>query len=172
MPLTSTDPSLEDVFIAARQPLVRIARRILRNAELADDAVQDAFLRIAQMPRSLHVERPVAYWSRVVRNIALDYLRRQEHENAYRVHGVDIESLEVAGGPSPEGAVLEWETVRLIDKALNGVSPKAREAFELYRIKGLTQRQIAARMGCALGLVNARIAEACKAIEKYGALLR
>lgn len=73
MSLITTESSLEEVFIASRGHLVRIARRILRNPELADEAVQDTYLRIAEMRMEPGVARPLAYWSRAVCNMALDY---------------------------------------------------------------------------------------------------
>jgi RNA polymerase sigma-70 factor (ECF subfamily) len=151
--------------------LVRVARRILRNPELADDAVQDTYLRVAEMRSDTEIARPAAYWTRAVCNMALDYLRRQERENTYRTHGVDVETLELPVRRSPERLLFESQAMRLIDQALDEVPPKTRETFELYRIKGLTQRQIAEHMQCALGLVNARIADACKAISVHRSLL-
>lgn len=171
MSLITTESSLEEVFIASRGHLVRIARRILRNPELADEAVQDTYLRIAEMRMEPGVARPLAYWSRAVCNMALDYLRRQERENAYRIHGVDVEAIEIPDSRSPERILFESQTVRLIDQTLDTVPPKTREAFELYRIKGLTQRQIAEHMQCALGLVNSRIADASQAIAVHRSLL-
>lgn len=153
----STESSVEEVFIEMRAQLTHIARRILRNPELAEEVVQDTYLRIAGGSRDRCVERPAAYCARAVRNMAFDYLRKQEHENDYRVHGLDVELLEVPSGSSPEGIVFERQAIQLIHKVLEGVSPRAREAFELYRVKGATQRQIAVQMGCALGVVNALI---------------
>ena len=171
MSLNSTHSSLEDVFIASRAQLVRVARRILRNPELADEAVQDTYLRIAEMQSGAEIAKPAAYWTRAVCNMALDYLRRQERENTYRTHGVDVEAIEIPDSRSPERILFESQAIRLIDQALEEVPPKTRETFELYRIKGLTQRQIAEHMQCALGLVNARIADACKAIDVHRSLL-
>lgn len=169
--MNTAQASLEEVFIASRGHLVRIARRILRNPELADEAVQDTYLRIAEMQADPAVAKPLAYWTRAVCNMALDYLRRQERENVYRMHGVDVEAVEIADSRSPERILFHSQAIRLIDKALDDVPPKTREAFELYRIKGLTQRQIAEHMQCALGLVNARIADACRAIDSCRPLL-
>lgn len=171
MQTKSIESSVEDVFIEMREQLGRIARRILRNAELAEEVVQDTYLRIAEGKCDRNVERPAAYCARAVRNMALDYLRRQQHENDYRIHDVDVELLDVPSGSSPEGIVFERQAILLFHKVLEGVSPRAREAFELYRISGATQRQIAVQMGCALGVVNALIAEACRAIDIHRVLL-
>jgi len=43
--------------------------------------------------------------------------------------------------------------------------------FEMYRLEGLTQRDIAQRLGCALGLVNGLIAQAAHAIQSCAHLL-
>src|SRR2546427_2107393 len=95
------------------------------------------------MRSDAEIAKPAAYWTRAVCNMALDYLRRQERENSYRTHGVDVETLEIPDSRSPERLLFESQAIRLIDQALDEVPPKTRETFELYRIKGLTQRQIA-----------------------------
>jgi RNA polymerase sigma-70 factor (ECF subfamily) len=64
------------------------------------------------------------------------------------------------------------QVVGLIEKALSALSPRTRVAFQLYRLEGLTQRDIAAQMGCALGLVNRLIAEADEAIGAMRHLIK
>jgi RNA polymerase sigma-70 factor (ECF subfamily) len=65
----------------------------------------------------------------------------------------------------------ERQAIHAIDKVLAGLAPRTRLVFELYRLEGLTQREIALRLGCALGLVNGLIAEAALAIKACGRLL-
>ena len=167
-----SEPSLAEVFIAHRAQLWRVARKIVSTADLADDVLQDAYLKIADGPCARQAERPIGYCCQVVRNMALDYCRRHRVEASYRTFDVDVETLDLPTTASaPDRTMCERQVIDAIDKVLAGLSPRTRLVFELYRLEGLTQREIAARLGCALGLVNGLIAEAANAIKSCGQML-
>lgn len=162
----SIGPSLEEVFVANRAQLWRIVRKIVPSADLADDVMQDAYLRIVDgLCADRKIEKPLGYCCQVVRNLALDHHRRQALESTYRALDVSIELLDHPCPLSPARLMSDRQMVKLVDEALNTLPPRTRQAFELHRLQGLTQRDIAQRMGCALGLVNRMIASAHKAIE-------
>ncbi len=163
MPLS--EPSLADVFVAHRAQLWRVARQIVNTEDLADDVVQDAYLKLAEGPGRV-AERPIGYCCQVVRNLALDYCRRHRVEASYRTFDVDVEAIDVPCHRSPDRHMCEQQVIHAIDEVLSQLPPRTRMVFELYRIEGLTQRQIAERLGCALGLVNGLIAEAAKAVAR------
>ncbi len=172
MSLDTIELTLEEVFIANRIQLWRIARKIVHAADVADDVMQDAYLRIAgNSCVERKIEKPYAYCCQVVRNLALDQHRRLANEAIYRTLDVDVELLDVAGAPSPARAMIDRQAIGFVDKALEGIPPKTRLIFELYRVHGLTQRDIAARLNCALGLVNRLIADAGRAIQPWAHLL-
>lgn len=172
MPSHVPQLSLGEVFIANRAQLWRVARKIVNTADLADDVVQDSYLKLFDGPCVRHAERPIGYCCQVVRNMALDYCRRHRVEASYRTFDVDVELLDMpTNAATPDRMMCERQVISAIDKALAGLAPRTRLVFELYRLEGLTQREIAARLGCALGLVNGLIAEAATAIKSCGHLL-
>ncbi|MGN7873603.1 RNA polymerase subunit sigma-70 [Roseateles chitinivorans] len=158
------EPTLAHVFIENRPRLRRIAQGIVRTPEQADDVLQDAYLKLIHGESPRQADRPLCYCSRVVRNLALDYCRKHSVEANYRCFDVEADELDIPDTASPEQQMRDKQVICSIDRALAGVPAQTRQAFELYRLEGLTQREIAKRMGCALGLVNAWIADAARAI--------
>ena len=171
MPVQSLECSLGEVFIANRAQLWRIARRIVTTADLAEDVVQDAFLKIADGTPERLAEKPLGYCCQIVRNMALDYCRRYRTECNYRTFDVDVEVVEMRNDQTPCRSLCERQVILAIDKALSELPPRTRQVFELYRLEGLTQREIAVRLDCALGLVNGLIADASAAIKGCAHLL-
>lgn len=157
--------SLVATFVDNRAQLRRLAQSIVRNAETADDILQDAWLRLADGERIREVQRPVSYCCQVVRNLALDHCRRQALEATYRTYDIEVESLEVPAAATPHKTLCNLGVLQAIECALSKLPERTRRVHELYRIQGLTQRQIAEHMGCALGLVNGLLADAARAIE-------
>ncbi|QNP50619.1 sigma-70 family RNA polymerase sigma factor [Diaphorobacter aerolatus] len=165
------DSSLESVFIENRAQLWRVARKIVNTPDLADDVLQDAYLKLVDCPCQRQANQPLGYCHQVVRNMALDYCRRHRVESTYRTFNIEVETLEVPAIDTPDRNLCTRQVVAGVERALSKLPCRARTVFELYRVEGMTQREIAQNLGCALGLVNGLIAEATAAISGFADLL-
>jgi len=157
--------TLAEVFLGNRAQLRRLAHGIVRSPEAAEDILQDAWIRLSDCERLGAIQRPLCYCCQVVRNLALDHCRRQTLESSYRWYDIEVETIELRAAASPQKSLQDYEVLCAIDRELSKLPERTRHAHELYRIHGLTQRQIAERLDCALGLVNALLADAARAIE-------
>src|SRR4030095_12677344 len=66
--------TIEQVFAALESPLLSYARRLLGDFSLAEDVVQDAFVKLHGQFRQIRLPQPWLY--RTVHNLAVDYQRR------------------------------------------------------------------------------------------------
>lgn len=147
------------VFVTHRQQLKRAAQAILGSAESAEDLVHDACLKALENPPAEALQQPLAYAFRTVRNLAIDRYRRAALES--RLFEGEDEGLHVtAAGASPERAAMERQQLSLLARALGELPARARKALELYRLEGLTQREIAAMFGVSPTMVNFLIRDA------------
>src|SRR5690606_37598031 len=96
---------------------------------------------------------------------------RQAVESTYRVYTDDGELPPVAGGTAPEQGLDERRVLRAIDEALSALPSRTRKVFELYRLGGLTQREIGRELGCSATLVNFMLKDAADAIAGCRGLL-
>jgi RNA polymerase sigma factor (sigma-70 family) len=167
MSACSQNSSLGEVFIAHRTQLRSVAQRIVGAADLAEDVVQDAYLKIVEGACAFQVERPLGYCCQVVRNMALDHYRRQSVESAHRVYVEDGELPQVAGGLAADRGLDERRMLVAIDRALDTLPPRTRLAFELFRLSGLSQREIGRRLDCSATLVNFMVKDAMQALAAY-----
>lgn len=171
MSSTVAEQTLCEIFVSHRPQLRRIAQSIVRTVEQTDDVMQDAFVKLVEFSCDRPVHRPLAYCSQVVRNLALDCCRRRSVEAAHRSFDVDASEIEVPAVGSPHRSLGDREALVAIDRALGALPHRTRHVFELYRLEGLTQREIADRVGVSLGLINGMIADAARAIEGCRELL-
>ena len=158
--------TLEEVFIANRPQLRRIAQRIVGTPEIADEVTQDAYLKLITGGYDRDIEKPYCYCCQVIRNVARDHCRRQSTESIYRMHTSDGELPHVSGGCRPEQRLRERQVIAALGKVLDTLPAKTRRAFELYRLGGFTQRELAAEMGCSATLINFMIRDATLAIAE------
>lgn len=145
---------LEQVFATERKKLRSVAFKILGSQAQAEDILQEAFLKLLDVAIGKQVDCPQAYCCKVVRNLSLDNIRRQQVEGQYRVHLDDDELPQVDGGGNPQNILQQRLLLQAIDQAMSTLPERTRRAFELYRIHELTQREIAKELGCSATLVN------------------
>lgn len=150
--------SLLQIFTAHRPALLDYAASILGSAERAEDVLQEAWLRFAAAPRE-EMAQPVHYLYRIVRNLALDLLRRQALEGRYSApfeHAAEVGGA----GPDPERQAISQEELQRVTEALDELPERTREAFRLVRLHGLTLHQAAEQLGISVGLAHALVRSA------------
>lgn len=148
-------------FIDHRSTLIKVAAGITGCRSKAEDVVQDAFFRLesAHMP-NLSIKAQLSYMFRTVRNLAIDYYRKQAFEQRHRGSEEEGLTIEQQEGASPESLHQCQETLELIAEALEQLPERTRYAFEMYRIHGRQQRDIARELGVSPTLVNFMIRDA------------
>jgi RNA polymerase sigma-70 factor (ECF subfamily) len=144
-----------DAFAELVEPaiarLAATARLILRDRELAHDAVQEALIRAWRDIRVLRdPDRFDAWLYRLIVNACLDLARRRRR----RVFEVGLEVTPLPGAPDPSGEVTRRE---LVDEALGTLDPGHRAVVALHYLVGLPLREVAEVVGIPLGTAQSRL---------------
>lgn len=141
-----------------------VSLRVLHDAHLAEDVVQEVYLRLWRQPASFDPTRGrfISWLMSVTRNRALDELRRVSRRNRSE-DADDDENNPITGIPSTDrlddpalGAELA-EQRAAVRVAMTRLPPEQRRAIELAYFSGLTQVEIAGVTGDPLGTVKTRI---------------
>ncbi len=136
--------------------LVQWLRRRVNNLHEAADLAQDTFVKLmGQSPGELR--EPRAYLATVARGVLIDHCRRLSLERAY------LDTLALMPEPvtpSPEERAIVLEALSQIDQMLDGLGQRARSAFLLAQLDGLTYREVATRLGVSLSSVEKYMATA------------
>jgi RNA polymerase sigma factor (sigma-70 family) len=140
-----------------------LALRILRDERLAEDAVQDAFLAVWRQAASFRPERAKAQtWVLTfVHRRAVDLVRREQRRRAEPLQP----DAEAAAGSAAEDAELRVrrEAVR---RALAELPEEQRRPIELAYYGGLTQSELAERLGEPLGTIKSRMFAGLKRLRE------
>jgi RNA polymerase sigma-70 factor (ECF subfamily) len=144
-----------------------IAYRALRDASLAEDAVQEAFLQLWRDAKRYDGRRSrVGTWICVLAHRrAVDIARREARR---RVTDPGAVEPEVDSYTAEEVAVLRHDR-REVQRALGHLSDKQRELVELAYYGGLTQRELSERLDVPLGTIKSRMVQALTLL--HGALV-
>jgi RNA polymerase sigma factor (sigma-70 family) len=152
---SSDEQALAELYDRFGRVAYGLAVRILRDEALAQDAVQEAFLTIWRSADRFLAERAAArtWILTLVHRRAVDLVRRED-----RRRGEPLERAPEPTAPTTaeDEATLGFER-RVVQEALQRLPPEQREALELGYYGGLTQTELAERLGQPLGTIKSRM---------------
>lgn len=143
-----------------------LALRVLRDDELAQDAIQEAFTQVWTESNRFDEDRTSAkaWIMTIVHRRAVDRVRREEADRrrgqAWGASQIDTPHDSVA-----EIVELNAEH-RRVRSALAALSPLQRQALDLACIRGMTQTQIAEQLDMPLGTAKTRLRDALQRLRK------
>lgn len=141
-----------------------LARSLVSQAD-SDDLIQEAYCRLSRVTDFDSIERPDAFFFQTVRNLLLNQIR---HARIVRIEtAAELEELGVADeAPSPERIVGARRDLARVRKRIDELPERCRRIFEMRRIEGLSQREIAVRLGVSENVVEHDTAKAIKLVLK------
>jgi len=148
------DDALGELYDRFGKVAYGLAYRILQDAALAEDAVQEAFLQIWRSAGSYEPERAKAstWLLTFVHRRAVDLVRREERRRT-----APAESAPEPSSAGPDETVVARSRGEIVRAALKGLPADQREAIELAYYGGLTQSELAERLGQPLGTIKSRM---------------
>jgi RNA polymerase sigma-70 factor (ECF subfamily) len=139
-------PSVEAMIPALR----RYARALTRDADIADDLVQDTLVRALRSERLFHGGDIRSWLYTILTN--LNRNRRRSLARRPSISPLNEDDEPGANGTEAEG--------RDIQRALSGLVEEQRSALLLVMLEGLTYREVAEIQGVPIGTVMSRLARA------------
>lgn len=159
--------SLAELFHALESPLLGFAYQMTKDKQLAQDVVQDAFIRLQK--HLTEVTQPKAWLYTTVRRLAIDHLRRASKIVPFSStlgEEEDDVSLEQADpSRTPDAEVDYHERTGLMRVCIERLEPRARQLVQMKFIENLSYKQISKRMGMTVSNVGYSLHHALKALE-------
>jgi len=150
------------IYIGNRRALIEYAVGLVGSHALAEDLVQEAWLRFDRAAETRFVRDPLNYLYRIVRNLALDRRRKTMREDRIFA-SIDIEAAAVVSPDSPatpETEALFRDELRQVERALASLSDRSRIAFEMHKLGGAKLREIAEFLGVSLSMAQVLVEDA------------
>jgi len=145
--------------VLPHEPQLRawLRRRNLGGLEI-DDVIQETYTRLCQAENVAHIQDARTYAFQVAGSVVIDHLRRMKVVPISSVPGMDY--LEVGSEePSPERQVIDRDELIRLAAMIARLPGKIRDVFTLRRVYGLSQREVAAKLGLAESTVEKHMAK-------------
>jgi RNA polymerase sigma-70 factor (ECF subfamily) len=157
--------TIEGLFAALDSPLLGYALRLSGDLSVAENTVQEAFMRLhAQFDE---VREPRRWLYRTVHNLALNH-RRQAGKivplNPPTEEDAPSANDTVDPQPLPDEQIARWEGIGLVRLSLESLDDRSRELIRLKFNEDLSYKQISAHTGLTVGHVGYLLHHALKAV--------
>jgi len=135
--------------------------QLLRSEELAEDVLQDIFVKIWEIRETIDSgQNFAAFLYKIAANRSKNVFRRNVYDELMRNQiGQDT-------GYNPiEDAMNDLEAKKMLDAALDKLTPRQREVYTLHKLEGLSYQEISERLKISSSAINHHIQEAGKKLR-------
>ncbi|WP_260926687.1 RNA polymerase sigma factor [Novosphingobium sp. 9] len=153
--------------ILPHEPELRrwLARSSDIGGDQIDDLVQESYAILVGRTEVDSIRDPRSYLFQVARSVLLQQLRRSRVVALGALD--DLDRLGAATDmPSPEHQTLARDEFARVAAAIAAMPPQTRRAFQMRRVEGLSQREIAGALGLSENTVEKHIARGIRALMK------
>lgn len=163
------DAAFEQLVTMHEKKIYALCLRMCENAEDAQEAAQDAFLAAWSGLSNFREEAAFSTWLyRLAVNACTDILRRRKRKG----QSVSLDDGEVFleiedAAPTPERALEQKETAKMVGEALSALPPDYRQVLVLRELHQLSYQEIAEVTRLELGTVKSRISRARALMRNY-----
>jgi RNA polymerase sigma-70 factor (ECF subfamily) len=149
-------PEFDRLFLPHLDAAYNLAHVLMRNADDAEDVVQEAYLRALRAFSSFRGEASRPWLLAIVRNTSFNWMRK----NRLSGHTEYQEELQVSGDADPEAQSISCQRTRALEQCVEQLPADFRETIILREMEELSYREIASITGVPSGTVMSRLARA------------
>ena len=160
-----TESGLRALFLRERPALLRLLVVRLGSLHEAEDALQDAWLKLESAAGP--IANPTAYFFRMAHNAAVDRRRTALSQAVRDAHWLGTQASAIEH-PDQETVLLARQRLRHIEAALAALPERVGQAFRMFRLENIPQKQIAQEMGLSRSAVEKLLQRAYREIHDAG----
>lgn len=145
-------PSTDSIWTRLSSDLRRFIRRRVPDDHVSDDLLQETFVRVHRNIGDIQEADRVAAWVyQIARNVIHDYHRKATNAP------VALADVDPADKDDDQPSPLQCRGVGWLDEMIHSLPEGYQEAVQLGEIEGLSQQQVADRLGLSLSGAKSRI---------------
>ena len=133
-------------------------RKLLKDRELAGEALQEIFLRLWNNKASIDPEKPIkAYLFRISENLVRDTFRKAARDERMRAYFM---AFTTEGYDHIERTLFEQENKQMLYDAISQLPPQRQRVYRLCKLDEMSYKEISEQLGISVAAVNDHITKA------------
>ena len=154
-----------ELYAAYKNRLLYFALKFVKSREFAEDIFQDAFTVVWQSRRFINPDASFSsYLYTIVRNRILNQIRDMANEDKLKEHTL---SHAVDSANETNNKILFDDLKDVVSRALEQLTPRQREVFNMSRDLQMSHKEIAEALGVSVNTVQEHISVSLKVIRAY-----
>ncbi|MFD0792059.1 RNA polymerase sigma factor [Mucilaginibacter litoreus] len=145
--------------------IYRKLKKMVRVEELADELLQDVFVRLWDKRHLIDPEKPLrAYLFLIAQNLVYDFYRKLNRDE--RLQTAVLKDF-TESYLHTEEELFAKETEELLHKAIDQLPAQQQLVFRLCKLEGKTYQQVSQELGISTATINTHIFRATKSIKEF-----
>ncbi len=163
--ISSDEGAFCELYSLYKHRLIYFAMKFVKSREFAEDVFQDAFTVVWQSRKFINPEASFSsYLYTIVRNRVLNIMRdidnKQRLKDSILEHAVDSTN-------NTYESIMENDLKDVLSKAMEKLTPRQRQVFEMSREKQMSHKEIADSLGISVNTVQEYISSSLKIIRTH-----
>ncbi len=159
--IAGSDVAFAELMRVHAPALIRFVERMLRDSRVAEDVVQETFLKVWKSLHTFDQQKKISTWLfQIAKNTAIDYARKKKIPvvsfTAYDDGERDIFEFVPSAEPLPDAVLARAETISEIYAAVETLGPAMAMVVRLHLEEGLTFAEISVVLGQSIDTVKSR----------------
>jgi RNA polymerase sigma-70 factor (ECF subfamily) len=151
------DQALEAIYKQFNRPLFNLVYRYTYNSEVAEDLLQDIFIKVFSHLHDIRNEETFVGWIyRIAINTCYSYLRRKKSRLQRTIPLNEVEGR-IEGKTNESGDEVMKKS---LDDAIQNLPDKMKSIFLLHDVQGFKHKEIARMVGCSMGTSKSQLFKA------------
>lgn len=139
--------------------LLQFATAYLKSKEPAEEVVNDVLYRVWMKKENIaEIKNLRVYLFTAVRNACLTHISRSKKEQEFVIN----EPFDDCASETPENLIITKELQLLIKQTINALPPRCRQIYEMIRVEGLRNKDVAETLKISINTIDVQLAVAMK----------
>ncbi|MFH5834269.1 RNA polymerase sigma factor [Halalkalibaculum sp. DA384] len=154
------------IYDRYHRQLFHLAKKYVKEKELAEDALQDVFVKLWNKRRELDPSRSIkSFLFTMLKNHLLNMIR--DRKNSILSHYTPLEEEQVPVDNIIENKIYREEYREILERGVAKLSEGKREVFKMKVFKNYTNARVAKERSVSVHTVKSQFYQGCKFIRKY-----
>lgn len=147
------------------RPLYYRMLRMVKNADVADELLQELFIKLWDKRATLDTEKSFqSYLYTVAQNRVYNYFRKVASDHSLFQSLIQNTATHYLDG---QELMENKETAELLQKAIEQLSPQRKQVFQLCKLEGKSYKEVAEIMEISIATVNSHMTKSLQSIKEY-----
>lgn len=156
--------ALEAIYKQFKRPLFNLVYRYTYNSEVAEDLLQDIFLKVFSHLHDIRNEETFVGWIyRIAVNTCYSYLRRKKSQLQRTMPFSEVERTIEGRAHESSDEIMK----KSLDDAIQKLPNKMKSIFLLHDVQGFKHKEISRMLGCSMGTSKSQLFKARMKIREH-----